>query len=55
MQQGPGLGEHTRQKHLLRVNGPNKASALHTYHRGLLLCTQVITAPVTVSGIPWTQ
>lgn len=43
------------QKHLLRINGLNKVSALHTYHRGLLLCTQVITAPVTVNGIAWTQ
>lgn len=28
-----------RQQHLLRINGPSKASALYPYHRGLLLCT----------------
>lgn len=44
-----------RQQHLLRMKGPNKASACHAYHGGLLLCPQIIAAPVVDGGVAWRQ
>lgn len=50
----PGARESAgRQPHLLRINGPNKASAWYAYHGGWLLCPQIITESVVPGGVAW--